>query len=68
MRYEQVEVIGGRRLRRWTISAVRLHFLLILWYQIGRFLDMVNLGDKFPNFKANTTTGTIQFHDWVGES
>uniref|UniRef100_T1J9Z2 1-Cys peroxiredoxin n=1 Tax=Strigamia maritima TaxID=126957 RepID=T1J9Z2_STRMM len=29
---------------------------------------MVNLGDVFPNFKANTTVGEIQFHDWLGDS
>lgn len=29
---------------------------------------MVNLGDEFPNFKVNTTIGTIQFHDWLGDS
>lgn len=28
---------------------------------------MVNLGDIFPNFKADTTIGAIQFHDWLGE-
>lgn len=25
------------------------------------------LGDTAPNFKANTTHGQIEFHDWVGE-
>jgi alkyl hydroperoxide reductase subunit AhpC len=29
---------------------------------------MVNLGDEFPNFKVDTTTGPIQFHDWIGDS
>lgn len=29
---------------------------------------MVNLGDVFPNFEADTTTGRIKFHDWVGDS
>ncbi|GFG29031.1 hypothetical protein Cfor_02064 [Coptotermes formosanus] len=29
---------------------------------------MLCLGAKFPNFKANTTIGPIQFHDWIGES
>ncbi|XP_015922579.1 peroxiredoxin-6 [Parasteatoda tepidariorum] len=29
---------------------------------------MVNLGDLFPNFSADTTVGKIQFHDWIGES
>ncbi|XP_071452187.1 peroxiredoxin-6 [Hetaerina americana] len=27
---------------------------------------MVNLGDTFPDFKAKTTVGDIQFHDWLG--
>lgn len=30
--------------------------------------DEVNLGYKFPNFKANTTVGEIDFHDWLGNS
>nr|UZC36343.1 Per a 20 allergen [Periplaneta americana] len=29
---------------------------------------MLNLGDEFPNFKADTTVGQIQFHDWIGDS
>ncbi|XP_002170014.2 peroxiredoxin-6 [Hydra vulgaris] len=29
---------------------------------------MPNLGDVLPNFKANTTIGEIQFHEWIGES
>lgn len=29
---------------------------------------MVNLGDTFPDFKANTTIGSIQFHQWLGNS
>ncbi|XP_069121730.1 peroxiredoxin-6-like [Argopecten irradians] len=29
---------------------------------------MVNLGDVFPNFKADTTEGPIKFHDWQGDS
>ncbi|KAA0191795.1 Thioredoxin peroxidase-like 3 [Hyalella azteca] len=29
---------------------------------------MVNLGDIFPNFEAETTDGKIKFHDWLGES
>jgi len=26
---------------------------------------MVNLGDLFPNFKADTTIGEIEFHKWI---
>ncbi|KAJ0183725.1 hypothetical protein K1T71_000148 [Dendrolimus kikuchii] len=26
------------------------------------------LGDKFPNFTANTTKGVIDFHNWLGDS
>ncbi|XP_038216711.1 peroxiredoxin-6 [Zerene cesonia] len=26
------------------------------------------LGEKFPNFSANTTEGKIDFHDWIGDS
>lgn len=29
---------------------------------------MVNLGDVFPNFKADTTEGPIEFHEWLGDS
>lgn len=29
---------------------------------------MVNLGDIFPNFTANTSSGVINFHDWIGDS
>ncbi|XP_970660.3 peroxiredoxin-6 [Tribolium castaneum] len=29
---------------------------------------MVNLGDIFPNFSADTTVGPIKFHDWLGDS
>lgn len=29
---------------------------------------MVNLGDLFPNFEAETTCGKIRFHDWLGDS
>lgn len=28
----------------------------------------MNLGDPFPNFKARTTHGDIDFHDWIGDS
>lgn len=28
---------------------------------------MVNLGDLFPDFKAQTTVGEIQFHNWLGD-
>lgn len=29
---------------------------------------MVNLGDEFPNFEAQTTEGPVQFHNWLGNS
>src|SRR5712691_11157741 len=28
----------------------------------------VQLGEEAPNFKAETTEGRIDFHDWIGES
>ncbi|CAG7835823.1 unnamed protein product [Allacma fusca] len=28
----------------------------------------IRLGDNFPNFKANTTIGEIDFHEWLGDS
>ena len=28
----------------------------------------VRLGDEAPNFTADTTTGTIDFHEWLGDS
>ncbi|GFR74928.1 peroxiredoxin 6 [Elysia marginata] len=29
---------------------------------------MVNLGDVFPNFTADTSEGKINFHEWIGDS
>lgn len=29
---------------------------------------MVNLGDEFPNFNADTTAGKIVLHNWIGDS
>ncbi|KAK9511219.1 hypothetical protein O3M35_005819 [Rhynocoris fuscipes] len=29
---------------------------------------MVNLGDEFPNFTANTTEGKIEFYSWLDKS
>merc|ERR1712168_701789 len=29
------------------------------------FTKMVNLGEVFPNFKANTSNGEMQFHDYI---
>ncbi|XP_066971528.1 peroxiredoxin-6 [Macrobrachium rosenbergii] len=29
---------------------------------------MVNLGDVFPNFTAESTQGTIKFHNYIGDS
>jgi len=29
---------------------------------------MVNLGDVFPNFEADSTVGKIKLHDWLGDS
>nr|AKG26774.1 PRX6 protein [Dastarcus helophoroides] len=29
---------------------------------------MVQLGEQFPNFTANTTIGKINFHEWLGNS
>ena len=28
----------------------------------------VRLGDTAPDFTADTTEGTINFHDWLGDS
>lgn len=28
----------------------------------------LRLGDEAPDFRAETTEGTIQFHEWIGES
>ncbi len=28
----------------------------------------VRLGDEAPNFTADTTQGTINFHEWLGDS
>ena len=29
---------------------------------------MLKLGDKAPDFEADTTEGPIKFHDWIGDS
>ena len=29
---------------------------------------MVNLGDVFPDFEAETSQGPIKFHDWLEDS
>nr|BAN21258.1 peroxiredoxin [Riptortus pedestris] len=29
---------------------------------------MVNLGDEFPNFTADTTAGKVEFYNWIGDS
>lgn len=31
-------------------------------------MSTIRLGDIAPDFKAETTQGTIQFHEWLGES
>ncbi|MDP2711195.1 MAG: redoxin domain-containing protein, partial [Solirubrobacteraceae bacterium] len=28
----------------------------------------LTIGDKAPDFEATTTEGTINFHDWLGNS
>ena len=28
----------------------------------------LRLGDEAPNFQAETTEGSIDFHEWIGES
>jgi len=28
----------------------------------------VRLGDTAPDFSVDSTTGTINFHDWIGDS
>jgi len=28
----------------------------------------IRIGDEAPNFKANTTEGVIDFHEWIGQS
>ncbi|MDH5700366.1 MAG: peroxidase, partial [Nitrospirota bacterium] len=27
----------------------------------------IRLGDEAPNFTAETTKGTVNFHEWLGE-
>ncbi len=31
-------------------------------------MAILRLGDQAPNFKAQTTEGTIDFHDWLGDA
>lgn len=49
------------------VGVVRCIFVNCVVLQIV-YLRMLNLGDEFPNFKAVTTTGLIQFHEWIGDS
>ena len=28
----------------------------------------LRIGDTAPDFKAETTSGTIKFHEWIGDS
>lgn len=40
-----------------------------LYVRISKIvLKMVNLGDIFPNFTAESTIGEIRFHEWLGDS
>src|SRR4051812_42572507 len=34
----------------------------------GRFRMTLTIGDTAPDFTAETTEGTISFHDWLGDS
>jgi hypothetical protein len=29
--------------------------------------EVLNLGDKFPDFKAETNEGQLSFYDWLGD-
>ena len=48
-----------------SVRATRAGTPLETW----RELDMVlALGDNAPDFEADTTEGTIRFHEWIGDS
>ena len=34
----------------------------------SRISASLQLGDAAPDFEAETTTGPIRFHDWIGDS
>ena len=34
----------------------------------GSYVMSLRIGDTAPNFTAKTTEGTIDFHDWIGDS
>ncbi|MFT5168866.1 MAG: alkyl hydroperoxide reductase subunit AhpC, partial [Saprospiraceae bacterium] len=43
-----------------------LHRLLLK--NISKNIMRLNLGDTAPNFSADSTQGTIDFYDWLGDS
>lgn len=45
-----------------------LFFYLILDNKKNKIMATLRLGDIAPDFKAETTLGSIQFHEWLGDS
>jgi len=39
-----------------------------VFFKYSYLFKMVNLGDVFPDFEAETTQGQVQFHEWLGDS
>lgn len=46
------------------ICSRRIVFVIVVYFEA----NMINLGEIFPNFAADTTIGKIQFHEWLDDA
>src|SRR6266699_989771 len=45
-----------------------MEFDILYQHQNGGNIMAIRLGDEAPDFTAETTQGTINFHEWLGNS